>query len=150
MSSAHGPLAGGKLGEFRPCRRRGAETLARRLFGITKLPLAHHVERALEIALAAGVPLDLAAGSLRHRAGADQHDGIDVQIVFAGHRATDRLEDFAELSLLVPLDLEDQHELLAAVFFQGERRAAIGPQSRMATLHRQFDILRDNSSRRGE
>ena len=48
------------------------------------------VERAGQIAVAAGMPLDLAAGGLRHAAGPDQHDRVQGQFVFAGHRAANR------------------------------------------------------------
>ena len=142
MSSTHVLSAAGTLGECRPCRGCFGRDLGERLFGVAKLPAAHHVERAVEVALAAGMPLDLAAGSFRNRAGTNQHDRIDGQVVLAGHRAADRLEDLAELPLLVPLDLENQHKLLASVFFHGERCAAISPQPRMAALHGQFDVLR--------
>src|SRR5271157_4861249 len=105
------------------------------------MPLPHHVERAVKIALAASMSLDLSAGGLRHGSGADQHDRIDVQVVLASHGAANGLQHLGELALLVSLDLENQHELLASVFFKGERRTAIGAQARMALLHGQFNVL---------
>ena len=47
-----------------------------------------------------------------------------------------------KFDLLVPLDLLHDDQLLAAVGFHRERRAAIGPQPRMALLHRPLDVLR--------
>ena len=57
------------------------------------LPLADHVQRAVEEAVAAGVALDLAAGGLGNAAGLDQHDRVDGQFVLGGDAAADGVED---------------------------------------------------------
>ena len=62
--------------------------------------------------------------------------------MFPGHGPANRVEHPAEVRLLVPLDLLNHDQLFPAVAVDRKGRAAIGPQSRMALLHRPLDVLR--------
>ncbi len=130
-------------------RRRGEERVAagqshrRRssLFG-SQRATAEDRELTGQVTIAAEAALHLAAGGLRHRPGAHQHDLVHLDLVLFGHGAADRVGQLAEIRLPVPLHLLDDDEPLLAGDLDREGGAAARPQLRMAALGRQLDVLR--------
>ena len=157
QNAGHAMTVGGRIAagsrQFGQRRRGGFarrhSELQRPASPARRLPLADDVERAVEIALPAGMPLDLSAGCFGNAAGSDKDDRVNVHVVLAGDGPANRLKDFAELALLVPLDLGHNHQLLAAVLFQAQTRRRNRPSAADGSEIRSTRCLAGTSSRRG-
>ena len=109
---------------------------------VVPAPLRHDRQAPLLQRLAAGAPLDLAAGGLGQGAGADQDDPVHPQPVLPRHHLADAGEDLLEIGGRVARQLLDDGQRLHVPRDEGEGGGAGRAQGRMAPLHRPLDVLR--------
>jgi hypothetical protein len=106
--------------------------------------LGQHRKRACQPQLAGQAALDLAAGCLRQRTGADQDDAVGGDIVLADDGCADRRHDCSQIRLaMLAFDfLDDDEPFLAALVDNGEGGAAVPAQGRVRGLDRMLDVVR--------
>ncbi len=155
-SSLPAPLAAGRRGRctrpvlrwLRPRLRASESSIARRDYASSAAMASLVASQAATTSsesstkrVAAGVPLDLAAGCFGNAVRADQPDGVDRQLMLARHVAANGFEHLVDFARLMTFDLVDDHQPGLVVHFDAQRRAATGPDGRMALLDRQLDVV---------
>jgi len=108
---------------------------------VERAPLGHDRQVTGQVALATSAPHDLAARGLRHRAGTHELYGVDRQLAGLADRLPDRAQHLVRVGLGARAELLDQDQPLGAVLLDGERRAAVASECRVAPFDDLLHVL---------